>query len=107
MVPEGSTTGDDKTGKWERYSPESRKIITSKARDQYPGILLFLMNANDKKYAIYRQDLHNTMTKGRNEYPTTTLIEAQSALEDFKFNPKLYQVERGNERTTRTQRTRL
>ena len=53
--------------------------------------ILFFDNSNDNKYAIYKQECRNAMAKGRDEYPTT-VIEAHTALEDFRFNPKHYQM---------------
>ena len=54
--------------------------------------ILFFDNSNDNKYAIYKQECRNAMAKGRDEYPTT-VIEAHTALEDFRFNPKHYQLQ--------------
>ena len=78
MVPDKRSSDDDSSDRWSEYSPESRETIKTRARDQALGIM-FLMNANEKRYAIYRQDLHNNMAKGRNEYPRT-LIEARTLL---------------------------
>ena len=53
--------------------------------------MLFFDNSNDNKYIIYKQECRNAMAKGRDEYPTT-VTEAHTALEDFRFNPKHYQM---------------
>ena len=53
--------------------------------------MIFFDNSNDNKYVIYKQECRNAMAKGRDEYPHT-VTEAHTALEDFRFNPRHYQM---------------
>ena len=69
---------------------EDKDKVIRLARERALAIIFF-DNSNDNKYAIYKQECRNAMTKGRDEYPTT-VIEAHTALEDFRFNPKHYQM---------------
>lgn len=57
-----------------------KKEIIAKARDRAIAII-FIMNANDKKYAIYKQELYNAMAKGRDEYPKS-VVDAHTYLDD-------------------------
>ena len=70
---------------------EDKDKVIRLARERALAIIFF-DNSNDNKYAIYKQECRNAMTKGRDEYPTT-VIEAHTALEDFRFNPKHYQLQ--------------
>ena len=76
--------------KWSELPKEDKDEVSRLARERALAIIFF-DNSNDNKYAIYKQECRNAMTKGRDEYPTT-VIEAYTALEDFRFNPKLYQM---------------
>ena len=59
------------------------------------------MNANENKFAAYKQDCHNAMNKGRDEYPKT-IIEAHTELEEFRFNPRIYQINRNQNNKKKT-----
>ena len=80
--------------KWNEVREECREEIIGDARQRALS-MIFYMNSNDNKFAIHKQQNQNAMAKGRDEYPTT-VIEAHTELEDFKFNPKYYQVRNNN-----------
>ena len=79
---------------WNDLDTDVKSELKKAARDRALAIMFF-MNSNENKYAVYKQDCHNAMAKGRDEYPTT-LIEAHTELEDYKFNPRLYQTKNTN-----------
>ena len=71
-------------------SSDEEEKVRRLARERALAII-FLDNSNDNKYAIYKQECRNAMAKGRDEYPHT-VTEAHTALEDFRFNPRHYQM---------------
>jgi hypothetical protein len=91
----GSPTTGGTNDDVELKSEDVKKERLHKAARDRALAMIFFMNSNEKKYAVYKQDCHNAMAKGRDEYPTT-IIDAHTELEDFKFNPRLYQVKDNN-----------
>ena len=88
----------EKKSSFEEIHPTKKKVIIAEARERALAII-FVMNSNDRKYRIYKQQCYNAMNKGRDEYPKS-LVEAHTELEDFKFDPKHYQVKSNNKNRT-------
>jgi len=67
---------------------EQTKIRTT-AREIYLATV-FITNASDTDYAAYKQNCHNSYIQGHDIYPKT-INEANSALDRYKFDLKIYQ----------------
>jgi hypothetical protein len=74
---------------WEDLTAEEQLLVGEKAK-QRALAMIFFMNSNNRKYGVYKQDCHNANNKGRDEYPKT-VTDAHTELENFKFDPRLYQ----------------
>ena len=75
---------------WKTITPDDRLLVEEEARSRHLATMFF-MNALDAKYAAYKQECHNAYGKGRHEYPRT-VAEAYAAMEDYRFNPRIYQL---------------
>ena len=51
--------------------------------------IIFIMNSDHNRFAKYKEDLSNSFSSTKDEYPIT-LQAAFSALDQFKFNPNIY-----------------
>lgn len=81
---------------WSVILADDRKEIRKEARERYLA-MIFFMNASESKYAAYKQECHNAYSKGRDEYPRT-VGEAHTAMEDYRFNPKIYQAKNNDKK---------